>query len=220
MSIKCEIRHSGGLLKGKDVLYPRVVNAAPIGEAEFEEMVCRNRNLEAAQVKAVLSGVSRTLVSLLSLGHPVYVAGIGSFRLKMKGSLQKDSREVIQLKDASVRCVKMNVSDEIVKGLNDCKFSLISHDTNADGEYDIDQARETALRLLDEQSFFVLSDFCQLTGASKPLGRKMLHALEEESVIIENRRGSYIIWTKGEHAGDQNTDSANTNTSENNDNGD
>lgn len=198
MSIQCVIRSLGGLEEGKQTKYADVVNAAAIGGDDFVDAVCRNRNLERAQVKAVLSGVSETLAEYLSLGHVVRVDGIGSFSVDVKGRLEEDKRGVLQLKDAHVKTVKIKPSADLIKELGECSFTLLSHNAFTRRTMDSDAAKETVLRLLEEKPFFTCNDFQRETGTSKSYALKLLTQLKEDGSVRQTRYGRGYIWTKAE----------------------
>lgn len=195
MSIKCIVRQSGGMMKEKDVVYPDVVDAATISDEEFLKMVCINRQLEPAQVKAVLSGVKDTLADLLRLGHRVKVGEIGSFSLDVKGRLEKDRNGVLQLKDASVKHVKMIPSKLFLQALGECKFSLRSHNVVGVADNDAAAAEEAVDQLLKEKPFFIIPDLMRETGISWSLANKMLLAMEQSGKLTKTRSGRYYIWS-------------------------
>lgn len=195
MRINCIVRQSGGMMKEKAVVYPDVVDAATIGEEEFVEMVCRNRNLEPAQVKAVLSGVKDTLGNLLSLGHRVKVSGLGSFSLDVKGRIEKDRNGVLQLNDASVKRVRMIPSKKLLQAVGDCKFSLVSHNVVDVADNDAAAAEEAVDWLLKEKPFFIIPDLMKATGTSWSLANKMLLAMEQSGRLTKTRSGRYYIWS-------------------------
>lgn len=198
MSVKCVIRQSGGLKTSKEKLYPEVVNASTITEEEFAEMVCRNRSLQPAHVKAVLTGVWETAGELLSLGHRVRIDGLGSLSLSMKGALRRDNRGVIQLKDASVRTVRILPSRKLVDRASRCNFALVSHDVIKRASADMETATTVARTLLSDKTFFVCSDFRERAAMSRTLARKMLDAMEEKGLLKKQRSGQLYIWSKGD----------------------
>lgn len=195
MRINCIVRQSGGMMKEKAVVYPDVVDAATIGEEEFLKMVCLNRKLEPAQVKAVLSGVKDTLGDLLGLGHKVKVGEIGSFSLDVKGRLEKDRNGVLQLNDASVKRVRMIPSKKLLQAIGDCKFSLVSHNVVSVADNDAAAAEEAVDLLLKEKPFFVIPDLMRKTGVSWNLANKMLLAMEQSGKLTKTRSGRYYIWS-------------------------
>lgn len=195
MSIKCIIRQINALDETKESLYPEVVHAATIREDEFVEMVCRNRGLEPAQVKAVLSGVSRTAGTLLSLGHRVKIEGLGSLSVSVKGDLEQDGRGVIQLKNAALKTIKITPARKLLREAAPCGFSLLSHEPQVRATADPDAACAAAGALLGQKPYFVSSEFQEEAGVSRSLAKKLLTALEQDGIVRKHRSGGSNIWT-------------------------
>lgn len=196
MGINCIIRQSKGTLKEAKALYPEVVNAAGISSAEFEEMVCRNRGLNPAQVKGVISGMSDTLAQMLLLGHSVKVDGIGTFSVDVKGKVEPDSRGVLQLRNASVKKIRITADAALRGKMKDCRFTLRNHSVIPNADYDEDLAATVAGNLLADKAFFTCSDFMAEAGVSRSLARKMLGALEQANLIHRTRKGRNYLWTE------------------------
>ena len=197
MSVKCVIRQIGGMMKQKNVVFPDVVDATTINENEFVEMMCRNRNLGAAQVKAVLSGLSQSLGQLLSLGHRVRVEGLGTFSLDVKAKLERDKNGVLQLQDAAVKGVRMTPATDLMKEVGDCKFSLASHEVFRAITPDKDAAKATVAQMLEEKPFFVASELKERLGVSLSSAQRLLKGLEAEGAVRKSRNGHNNIWAKG-----------------------
>lgn len=196
MSIKCIIRSLKEPHTGKENVYPYVVNAPTINEEAFIDFVCTNRQLERAQVKAVLDGVSTSLGELLSLGHLVKVDGIGSFSVDVKGQLERDKRGVLQLKDAKVKSVKVKPSARLMKELGDCRFSLIHHDTIQPTNVNLDDARKAVADLLNEKPFFSSVELQRVIGSSSPHVLKLLKEMEQDHTLVRTRMGRGYVWMK------------------------
>lgn len=196
MGINCVIRQSSGKLKEEKALYPCVVNAAKIGQDEFERMVCENRGLNPAQVRGVLCGVSETIATLLKLGHSVKVNGLGTFSVDVKGQVVPDNRGVLQLKDASVKRIKITADAALLKQTKDSKFTLLDHTARESATYDTDTAMTAAGALLSDKAFFTCSDFMNETGTSRFLAMRMLRTLEDEGLIHRVRKGRNNMWTE------------------------
>lgn len=182
------------------MVYPDVVDAATIKGDDFVEMVCRNRNLEMAQVKAVLSGVSQTVGQMLRLGHRVMVDGIGSFSIDVRGKLEADKNGVLQLHNASLRHVRVIPSKSLLNEVGECKFTLVSHEPAASNEVDEDVANGAVSELLNERPFFTTADFQNRIGVSCSQALKWLHKLEADNIVACTRSGRNYIWYAPEKA--------------------
>lgn len=196
MSIKCVIRGLKEPRTGKEILYPDVVNAAAIDENAFVDFVATNRNLERSQVKAVLAGVSDSLAELLGMGHLVKVDGIGSFSVDVKGSIEPDKRGVLQLKNAKIKSVKVKPSSKLIKQLDDCTFTLLTHDAHSRNTLDQEKAEQLARNMLNGVPFFSTSDFRAKAGGSNSHILKLLNTMVEKGIIIRERFGRGYVWMK------------------------
>ncbi|MBO4486766.1 MAG: hypothetical protein J5729_00160 [Bacteroidaceae bacterium] len=159
MAVKCISKKTSGLLKGLDKLYPVIKPAPKIDEEATAKYLVQNSHWSEASYKGTMAAVALTLSYFLSTGHPVEIAELGTFFLKMKGDIEKNSKGATTLVNAEVETITFRPNRKFLDRIKmETKFSL-DHEEKENAQITKEQSLEIIHKLCDEKGEFYIDDF-------------------------------------------------------------
>ena len=194
-TIDCFFRKASGALQDKDAIYVEPLIYSTIkGETLLKHMHDRF-NTDNGQVRAMISDMVKQMMVFLKIGHKVEVPGLGTFSLKMKGDVIRDSEGVLQIDNARYGGIHFSPCKTFRENLGDTKFSLFSHNVVMSYSLNEDLILEIARELCEKNGFFLTKEFAARAVVSYSYTCKILNDLVDSGKLLRRYSGRLKIYT-------------------------
>lgn len=195
-TIFCKIMRNRRL-KGAagEKLYPKAIKYNTLTDDDFVSRLSDTYQLTEGQVRAVLTSAAEVLSTCLSVGHGVHIKGFGTFSLAMKGEVQPDGNNVLQLKNAQVKSVNFLPDSRMKRKLGDVKFRLASHEVNDALAPTDEELLDVARRICESRPMFTNELFVKYTGVSESYARRRLGQLVAAGALTTTKFGNTFAYS-------------------------
>lgn len=193
--------------EGKRVLYPRLVLGERITTKYMAKMLAQQTTFSAAEVTALLMGLSDQMPFCLSEGNPVKLEGIGTFTPTValrRGKDRESGEEEDEKRNAQslfIGGVNFRPEKSFLKDINQkCTLERSRHKfKRSSKKYTPEQRLELAKKYLDTHPYMRIADYVTLTGLRPTKASLELKqwARQPESGISTSGRGTHKVYIKG-----------------------
>ena len=183
MAIDYDFYSSANLKGAKTGTHLRPLSYRRRTTDELAARIEKGTSASRADIRLVLSALADEMADDLCVGNSVHIEGIGTFRIRMKGTVERDKRGRIVVKDAAVRTVGFRPDRSLMKALSSATFSYAAHRGRHSTAYTEEELRQAAVKLCAEHGAFTALVFRNTLGLTRSKARNVLRQLVDLGVL-------------------------------------
>ena len=192
---------------GKRTVYPKMVINQTLGTEEFIDVLHnRLRTVDKGVLRGVISGISDSLVSLLSKGNNVTLDEIGTFSMSLK-FLDEKPTEIQEEDDhmlyrrVGVKDLNFKISPKLIRDLQmNTRFERMMAGARElkKNLYTLEQRIENALAIIDGKGHITLGEYAKVNNLSRTTASKELAKITADPTMPIDYTGqaSHKIWIR------------------------
>ena len=192
---------------GKRTVYPKMVINQTLGTEEFIDVLHnRLRTVDKGVLRGVISGISDSLVSLLSKGNNVTLDEIGTFSMSLKfldekpTEIQEEDDQMLYRR-VGVKDLNFKISPKLIRDLQmNTRFERMMAGARElkKNLYTFEQRIENALAIIDGKGHITLGEYAKVNNLSRTTASKELAKITADPTMPIDYTGqaSHKIWIR------------------------